>query len=100
MNNPISNTKLIATYRSGETKLAETSMQRRIGSIADYDPLIHEKIEYNANEDADSSFNKQYLAMQQQLIQQKQQIQKQMQHKEHLINGNDNEPLTNHSNPK
>jgi len=99
-NNPISNTKLIATYRSGETKLAETSMQRRIGSIADYDPLIHEKIEYNANEDADSSFNKQYLAMQQQLIQQKQQIQKQMQHKEHLINGNDNEPQTNHSNPK
>lgn len=62
---------LIASYRSAENQLIEPNVKsqaRRIGSIADYDPFAPE----NLNESENTSFSKQYQAMQQQLNQQKQ----------------------------
>jgi hypothetical protein len=44
------NTTLIATFRSGEKKLTENPSQRRIGSIADYDPLKQEQKTDNGND--------------------------------------------------
>lgn len=59
-NNTTTNTTLIATFRAGEKKLIETQTQRRIGSIADYDPLKHELKTENGNGHNNNILSKQY----------------------------------------
>lgn len=70
------NPTIIASYRSGENTLVEpiykSQQQRRIGSIADYDPLDQTKQNSYENNNA---FSQQYHAMQNQLNQQKQMLQ-------------------------
>ena len=76
----MSNSTLIASYRSGEDQFIEPtikSQQRHIGSISEYDP-----------ENNNNSFNKQYQAMQDQLNKQKQMLQQQQQKQQQYNNVN------------